>query len=342
MQKETISRPLLVALIKSIPLPWYLTTSITTFILLIFFVLAAYLSGSISKLVEWDFLRDNLNGPVLIVYILATYPFIWRLRNQALKTFKPLIGLDEYALKQVWTEVTTPNRLHEWIAIIIGVTFALFVGQPWNLEWSSNELWLYVYLVFIVILLWGLLGWLIYDILVGIVRLARLSRRNLKIDIFNTGVLTPIARWSLATSALFVGGISLSLIFQTQENLITWQNITIYSVLIITALLIFFMSIQSVHRAIVKAKSSKTALANKHLTVASHELEEKAASGQLEGIGELSSAVAAWAAYEKKVSEVHTWPFNTVIIRRLFASILAPAVIYLLKVLSVLGIRISF
>lgn len=99
---------------------------------------------------------------------------------------------------------------------------------------------------------------------------------------------------------------------------------------------------QSVHNAMVEAKRNKSALARKHLTIVSHELEDKATSGQLKGIGELSSAVAAWAAYEKRVQEARTWPFDTRVIRRLFASILAPAVIYLLKVLSVLGIKISF
>jgi hypothetical protein len=74
----------------------------------------------------------------------------------------------------------------------------------------------------------------------------------------------------------------------------------------------------------------------------SRKLKGLALAGQIEGTGDLSSSVAGWSAYKNQVQETSEWPFNAAIIRRLFASVLAPASIYLIKILSTLGIKISF
>ena len=55
-------------------------------------------------------------------------------------------------------------------------------------------------------------------------------------------------------------------------------------------------------------------------------------------LSSLHSAVAAWGTYERHVREAREWPFNAVILRRLAASTLVPAAVYLIKVF--LGIRL--
>ena len=342
MAEELRTYPLVEALIKRSRLPWYWVTAVVAAVLLLFLILATFLDGVINDLSTWRFWQNNLEGLVLIIYILVVHVFMWRLRERAIQAFRPLLLLDEDDFNRLAAKTSAPNRRREWISVLIGVGFAVVLGQPWNLGWGPGELWWSVYLVITGSLMNGLLAWLIYDTLTGVFRINRLSRRDLKLDIFNTELLTPVARWSLGISLAFVGGISLSLAFGTQEELLRWQSITMYVILVCVTVLMFFLSMQSVHNAMAEAKRGKLALARKHLTIVSHELEDKAASGQLEGIGELSSAVAAWAAYEKRAQEAPAWPFNAGVIRRLLASILAPAVIYLLKVLSVLGIKISF
>ncbi len=342
MAEEPRTYPLVEALIKRSRLPWYWAAAVVAAVLLLFLILVTFLDGAINVLSTWRFWQSNLEGLVLIIYILVVHVFMWRLRERAIQAFRPLLPLDEDDFNRLAAEVATPKRRWEWTSVLIGVGFACVLGQPWNLPWGPGELWWSVYLVITEALMNGLLAWLIYDTLTGALRINRLSHRDLNLDIFDTEPLIPIARWSLGISLAFVGGISLSLVFGTQESLLRWQSITMYVILVCVTVLIFFLSMQSVHNAMVEAKRNKSALARKHLTIVSHELEDKATSGQLKGIGELSSAVAAWAAYEKRVQEARTWPFDTRVIRRLFASILAPAVIYLLKVLSVLGIKISF
>jgi len=67
-------------------------------------------------------------------------------------------------------------------------------------------------------------------------------------------------------------------------------------------------------------------------------LRESSDNEKTEELRDLHSAVAAWGTYERHVREAREWPFNAVILRRLAASTLVPAIVYLLKVF--LGIRL--
>jgi len=215
--------------------------------------------------------------------------------------------------------------------------------QPWNMDGGTSEFsWLIVYFAIILAIVYGLMGWLIYDTLIGIVRISRLSRRDLKLDILDTETLAPVAAWSLGISLVFVGAILLSIIgnvAQSGEVLLNSQTIIGYVVMICITLLIFFLSMWTAHRALSEAKKSKLTLARKHLAEISRELEERVVEGQREGMMELSSTIIALATYEKRVKEAPTWPFNADTVRRLFVSILTPGLVYLLKILSQTGIR---
>ena len=224
MAEEPRTYPLVEALIKRSRLPRFWAITIVAAVLLLLLILATFLDGTFVNLLDWGFWQNHLEGPVLIIYILVVYPFMWRLRERAIQAFRPLLPLDEDDFNRLAAEVATPKRRWEWTSLLIGVGLACVLGQPWNLPWGPGELWWSVYLVITGALMNGLLAWLIYDTLTGAVRLNRLSHRDLKLDIFDTELLTPIARWSLGISLGWVGGTSLSLVFQTQESLLRWQD----------------------------------------------------------------------------------------------------------------------
>jgi ABC-type glycerol-3-phosphate transport system permease component len=169
-----------------------------------------------------------------------------------------------------------------------------------------------------------------------------LSRRDLKLDILNTEMMAPIASWSLSISLVFVGTIVLSVIgnvSQATKFVLDWKTITGYVIVICITLLIFFLSMWGAHRAMSEAKKSKLTLARKHLAELSRELEEPMAQDSPVGAKELSSTITSWATYQRLVKEAPTWPFNAGIIRRLIASTVVPAVVYLIKILAGLGLR---
>ncbi len=218
MAEEARSYPLLVTLIKYTRLPWYSTTIIITAVLALFLILAALLDSRLSDVSNWNFWRTHQDGLITIIYILAVYPLITKLRNQAIQAFRSLLLLENDAFDKVAANISKPNRRWELVAALSGIAITASLGQPWRMDWISAY-WMNIYIIIISTIAWGLLGWLIYDIFVSIARISRLSRQNLKLDILDTEMLAPIARWSLGISFIFFGGISLNLILETPETL---------------------------------------------------------------------------------------------------------------------------
>ena len=339
MTEETRSYPLVSDLIKRSRLTWYWAAAVVTSLLFLLLVLAVFLDGVPSDLLGWEFWRSRLIGILLVTYILAVYEPMRRLRDRAIETFRPLLNLDDEGFNRLAAEVNTPKRRWEWASAFAGVALALVLGQPWTLEYGPGLLWQSVHLVIVGTLMNGLLAWLIYDTVTGAVRVNRLSRRDLKLDVLDTGLLTPLARWSLGISLGFVGGISLSLVFETREGLLRWQSIILYAILVCVTILIFLLSMWSAHRSMMDAKNRKLSMARKRLIAISRELEDHTEQGQLGGLGELSASLTSWANYQRLVREAPTWPFNAGIIRRLLGSIIVPAIVYLIKVLAGVGLR---
>ena len=336
---ENQPHPLLVVLMRQFRTPWHLATVVIAVVLFSLLILVGYLDGAFNQQIEGGFWRTGLQGPVLIIYILVIYPFILNLWKPAVEAFRPIVSMSENQFNRLSAEITMVSRRREWVAVLIGIFLFLVIQRIW-LGWVDQ--WFEVYQVTTEVILFGLLSWLIYSSIKGSRGIARLGKENLQLDIFNTKLLAPVARLSLGNSLVFIGGISLALLFETQETLIEWQSVVIYSVLVLATILIFYISMWSIHNIMARVKRYELEVAQKYMAEMSRKLKEWTTKGQTQGMEELSSAVAGWAAYERRVKEAQEWPFNAGIIRRLFASILAPAVIYLLKVLSVLGIRISF
>jgi hypothetical protein len=219
------------------------------------------------------------------------------------------------------------------MSLFLGAVFYVALSQPWN----SVKHWTDFYTVLSGIIMFGLLGLLIYSGLTGTIRLARLNRQHLNIDIFDTKLLIPVAQWSLSVSLAFVGGITISILFQPFENLQSVYSIIIYSILICVTVILFFISIWSTHDTMAMAKKNELNMVRNNLNNARNELKQNTTKGVTEGIDKLYSAIAVWGMYEKQVLEIPAWPFNAGVLGRLIASAIVPAIIYIIKI--VFGLR---
>lgn len=249
---ETQSQPLLVVMMRQFRIPWYWATVVIAIVLFSLLILVGYLDDAFNQQIGGGFWRIGLQGPVLIVYILIIYPFILRLWKPAVEAFRPLVSMSENQFNRLSAEVTTVNRWREWLAVFIGILLLLLVVQRVWLGWVDQ--WLEIYQVITEMILFGLVSWLVYSSIKGSRGIARLGRQNLQLDIFNTKLLAPVARLSLGISLVFVGGISLALLFETQETLLEWQSIVVYSVLMVSTILIFYISMWSIHNIMARVK----------------------------------------------------------------------------------------
>ena len=94
MAEESQEDGLLDHLMKRLRMSWYLITVIATAVLVLLSVLVAYLDGSLvlgTAISRWEFWRELLDSPVWLLYILIAYPYMRRLRDQAIHTFLLLL-----------------------------------------------------------------------------------------------------------------------------------------------------------------------------------------------------------------------------------------------------------
>jgi hypothetical protein len=328
MVKESSGYNLLDEVMERSRVPWHWLAATVFMALLLLLILVTYLDGTLRYLLVWRFWQDFAQAPVIIGYILLIYPLFWRLYRRALEAFRPLLVGEEGVFDRVVAGVHGGKRRWEVVAVLVGAGFWLALEQPWRFV----DQWLDAYAVVTHVLMFGLLAWLVYTSLLGNVRLNRLSRRHLDLDVFDTGVLAPVAHWGLASSIAFVGGISLSAIFEPFENMLSGVNITVWAILLCVPVLIFFLSMWSAHSAMAKVKRRDLDLARRHLAAASRELKDRVAQGRTEGMEALASALSAWAVFERRVTEAPAWPLDAGSIRRLMVSLPIPGIVYAVKI----------
>lgn len=336
------SHPLLVRIVGLTSLPAYWMTALYAIILGLLFVIASLLDGTLAGFIRDDFWRYFLDAPVLITYVLLVYPLMFRLWLNSVHALHAIRHEDQGNVQKSILTVPDPKRHWEIVAFLVGAAFWIFLWQPWTwgYRWEPGHIWLSVYDIITQCILFGLLSMVLYGSFIGNMYTNSLIKQRLNLDIFNTTALAPIARSSLGLSITFIGGISLSLIFQTQEDLLLWNNIIVWVILLLFAILIFFLSMWNTHSTMADAKNRELRFVQKQLKLASIELKEKAEDNTRKGTNELSPTITAWLNYERRIKEVPEWPFNGGILRRLTVSTLTPVAVFLIKVFSGLGFRL--
>jgi hypothetical protein len=319
---------LLERFVKTMRLPWPVFTLFIAVFLIVILAITAVADGLKMQQLGWIFWRDSLQGPAILIYILSIYPMLQRVGNNAIESILPLLNLDSIEINQYISKYCSPRRSHEWLAIFIGVGFVVLLSQPWK---GGDFHFFNSYLYFVQLLMFSILALLIYYSLLN-TRLITKINQNLKLDIFNTEELVPISRWSLGISLAFIGGIIISIVLQKNENLIQWQVVVIYAILVATTVIVFFMSMWSAHTAILKVKETELYNVRQKLFTIYRTLTQNN-DGNKDTDARLYNEAAALGLFEKQIREVREWPYGTGILGRLVLSIVSPVIVYLIKFL---------
>jgi len=217
------------------------------------------------------------------------------------------------------------------VALLLTVTLAIWISQPMPVDG-----WLFTYTLATNIALFSLMALAIYDGLRRTRHLKRVVAAGLALDLFDRHLLTPMARFGQSVSLTFVGGICLSLLFQSAATLHSMQSLVIYSILITVALTLSFSSIWSIHVALMVAQERELAIVRRHWTRSRDELRRHLAQAGsalgAEDAARLYEPLVVFGTYEQQVLDASTWPFNPKIVKQVAASLVAPILIYGLKV----------
>jgi hypothetical protein len=302
-------------------------TAAVGLLLVLLLIGAGYLDGLLAGPFNSRLWRDGLSGPILIVYILLTWRLLRRFGNQASEAFRPLMAMNHDDFDQLLAEASPYDRRREWLALGIGAAFGLLVAYLSN---GPEHFWAKLYGLLGSILMFGLLGWLIYRSLAYTRLLTELHCQPLDIDIFDPTPLEPVAHFSLVTSLAFIGGITLSVLLNPDpQDLLSIHGILIYGILIPVPVLVFFLIMMSTHNVMAEAKEGELKLVRRNLSAAYKEWKERNAEGKLQDMEALSYAITAGLAYEKRIEEAPEWPYTTGTLRNLIVSTLLPVAAWL-------------
>jgi len=291
-------------------------------VLVLLLAVAVFAHGGVAVGGRWGLWKMSL-APAVILYIFAIYPRLHRRWRSAIDALRPLADRPELV-----DQAHAVNRRGEWTALLLGAAFSVWATKPW--QFQDRGILLYVLASNLV--MFSLMALVTYDCLVRTRRLTRIVRSGLQVDLFDRRSFTPLARWGQIVSLTFVGGTCLSLIFQSYESLTTAPSLVIYSTMVVVSLTLFFTSVWGIHDALVAAQQRELAVVRQHWNRARSELKLKLAEGAAGEPAGLYEPIVVLGAYERQLLEASTWPFNPKIVKELVASLVAPILIYGLKI----------
>ncbi len=283
---------------------------------------AAYLDGLLGDLFSKGMWRGMLVSPAVIVYILAVSPPIARMQASVLESFRPMVLVDDDRFVRLIGGAAHIKPIGEIIVFGVGALIGILtvVGNP---EFAIS--WLTVYWLVTTAAMYGLLALIIYGALANTHVVTTLLRQPLRIDPFDAASFEAIGRQSLVLALVFVGGITLSLIFfvNQPEILRDVRFWLFYIPLALVTVLIFFANMSPIHRVLAGAKARETEVVQRHLQQTYRNLVERLEQNQ--DAGSLAAEITALAAYDQRLQTAKTWPYNTSMLRALFISALVPA-----------------
>lgn len=286
--------------------------------------LAAYGSGQRSGMRIWTLGLD----PVIVVYILGLHPFMRRRWERAMHSLEALAPHADDSGRS-----RRRSLRGEWAAVGLGLLAGLAVAR----RLPGVEGWLWLYAEATSALTFALLAAAIYSSVMRSRQMAAHARAGLALNVFDAHLLTPFAQWGQSLSLVFVGGISLSLLFQSSESLRSIEAAIIYACLITVAMTLFFMSMWTIHVALAQAQDRELARVRRDLAAARATLARQRAGDTAGDVQDAYLPAVVLGVYEQQVLDAPTWPFNPTIVGRVFASAAAPLGVYVLKLAFGMG-----
>jgi hypothetical protein len=298
--------------------PLWVTVGVSL-LLLLAPIVATYLDGMWSEVLSGGAWRPLLLPPAVIIYILVVAPIMVRSYAEVIRAFRPLVLIDDDRFTRVVQEASRVSPIGEVLSFILGAAFGGVVSQTWQI--GSDVFWLRLYVPVFLSLMYGLLGWTIYGAVASTRRITALHRQPLEIDILDTKPFEPIGRQSLAISLVFIGGITLGLVFELNvENIYLWQTWLISAPLAVVAVLVFFLNMRHTHRVLAAEKKRELAVVEQRIRLARQAMRQRLAAD--ESLGAIAAEFNALVSYEARLRAAPTWPHNISMLRTLLFSTL--------------------
>lgn len=259
-------------------LSWTWFVVLVGIVLFILPLLVAFADGFIHEFLYEGVWRTMYMAPALLVYILALQRPMDVALERAVLALRKIILLDDDAFEKIVLDASELDARREMLAFLLGAAFGFWANGPWNIE--GDYLWLKIYFPLAGSMLWGTLSWVIYSSVASTKLQTKLHQQPMEFDIFNLRPFEPIGRFSLFMALAFIGGLIISVLFVnplTNENVIF--PLSLYAILAIVTVLVFFLSMRDTHKVLSEEKKRAIELAELKISEAFQSLSEGTISG---------------------------------------------------------------
>ncbi len=282
---------------------------------------AAYLEGVLDEFMregQWRFL---LLPPIIILYIWFIAPVMSRGEAEVVRSFRPLVPLDEKDFYSLVDRESRVNPRYEWLAFGVGAVLGLISARASGFDMGVS--WLSFYWYISLAFMYGLLAWVILGSVASTRLNAALHRQPLRVDILDPTQFEAVGRQSLLLALAFIGGITLSLVLTFQPDNLSEPSFWLtYLLLVLAIMLIFFLNMRPTHRVMSAAKLVELEPLQRQINVSCRELARRLDQNQ--DPDSLPAEINALVAYEQRLLAARTWPYNTTMLRTLFFSVFIP------------------
>jgi hypothetical protein len=284
--------------------------------------------GDFTRQDQW---RGLLIPPTVILYILLVAPWMSGMDRGVLNSFRSFVLLDDESFQDLVRQAISIKLHHEILALGAGGLIG-FISATSSTDPKLSFLNAYWYLTNT--MMYALLVWTIYVSLTSTRLTSTLLRQPLKLDPFDITPFEPIGRQSLISALVFMGGITLSLVFVILDPINLTRPVfwLIYVPLVSVPVLLFFLNMLPTHKVLARAKASELETVRRHLRKACRDLLNRREENR--GSENLPAEIHALEVYEKQLLGTRTWPYNTTMLRTLFFSVLFPITTVLLRVIG--------
>lgn len=298
----------------------HLFVVVVSAILLFFLIIATVLDGAIREFAFEGAWRTMLLPPVIVIYILALSGPMSNYRSDAVEAFRQLVLVGDEAFEQLVREASDVDDRAELIAFLVGAAFGVWAYGPWHI--SEEFVWLKAYFVVVGALMFGLLAWISFASLASTKLDAVLHEQPLHVDIFDLSPFFPIGRYSLFAALAFVGGSVISILFLSPlQGAFNIAALSLYGILGLVSLLVFFLGTRHTHRVLKNAKEHEQQEIQRNIADAFRALRNEG-----KDVDAISTELDLWLKYEERLKTARTWPYNTAMLRTLFVSVLFPII----------------
>jgi TRAP-type C4-dicarboxylate transport system permease small subunit len=275
--------------------------------------------------------RSLLISPTVIAYVLLIAPSLARTDEQVIAALRPLILVSDAEFDRLTDKATYTRPAHELAACAVGLGFGIAMALPAIAGFTPA--WTGVFSLVTISLMYALLAWMVYAAIAGARMTSALYRQPMRVSVLDTAPFEVVGRQSLLLALAFIGGITLSLVIggvqqSSLQGIGFWLS---YAPIIAAPVIIFFLNMLATHRVLAQAKNQALADARRQLEGAGRDLVQQLKEKQ--DTGAMGAVVATLVAYEKRLNEARTWPYNTAMIRTLFLSVLVPIGTLLLQMI---------